>query len=116
MNKLIFLKVKIKSLAEEARIIRKEERKANHQREFELQQELRLHRAGIVRHEAFHSLVAYQYLRGKQFELSFPKCDTESIDWDKVKHTIKKYGSWSISEKFDPEAWLNPDAEERKAG
>jgi len=57
-----FLKVKIKSLAEESRIIRLEERKSyvNSQRE-----QLYLHRVCDVREESRAAQIAYAYLRGR---------------------------------------------------
>lgn len=59
----MYLKVKIKSLAEEARIIRKEESRAKTP---ELKQSLKYHRKWDVRNEARATLVAYGYLRGKK--------------------------------------------------
>jgi hypothetical protein len=64
---LVFLKVKIKSLAAEAAIIRKEEQKRPKigmtGTRFELQQ----HRRYIVRDEARSAQLAYGFLRGKPY-------------------------------------------------
>lgn len=77
-----FLKVKIKSLAAESRIIRKEERKAlgsgrwalkaqkttgEVEAEYERYNRLRHHRVHAVRDEARASLLAYGFLRGKAY-------------------------------------------------
>jgi hypothetical protein len=53
-------RVKIKSLAEEARIIRDEEKK----RTGWVRCGLHAHRIGTVRYEQRHTLLAYAYLRG----------------------------------------------------
>ena len=77
-----FLKVKIKSLAAEGRIIRKEERKAlgsgrwlakaqkpadEIEPEYERYNRLRHHRVHAVRDEARASLLAYGFLRGRAY-------------------------------------------------
>jgi len=82
-----FLKVKIKSLAEEARIIRKEEkREANkyHKRE------LRDHRIGTVRDEARAAQLAYAFLRGKPYYTLEAKVHSEP-NWKRVKDLVVKY-------------------------
>jgi len=103
-----FLKVKIKSLAEEARIIRVEERRANGQKRYSTQSQLREHRVGIVRFEARHSLLAYQYIRGKAFySCESKKADVSKIDWLRVISMIKKYGGRRMAEDFNPETWIS---------
>lgn len=77
-----YLKVKIKSLAEEAHIIRDEERKAQsnyrhlkgrqgreeaYERHVSTFWGLRNHRTGKVRSEARESLLAYAYIRGQDY-------------------------------------------------
>lgn len=62
------LRVKIKSLAAEARIIRNEEgRFPRGQRHHTTFQSLHSHRTGIVRREARHALLAYAFMRGRQY-------------------------------------------------
>lgn len=94
----LFLKVKIKSLAEEARIIRKEEKRCN---SF-LKHELRVHRTSVVRLEARATLLAYGYIRGrtyKQLEGKVtPNHYTDKALCTKAKAMVEKYG-----EVFDPE-------------
>lgn len=80
------LRVKIKSLAEEARTIRKEERRAG----APLRAELRNHRVVVVRHEARHAHLAYGFLRGlkhKQMEHNTP-----AFDEAKVRRMLERYG------------------------
>ena len=62
MKELTFLKVKIKSLAEEAKIIKLEEKRNKLARE-----ELYLHRIQVVRTEARATLLAYGFLRGRKY-------------------------------------------------
>lgn len=92
----IYLKVKIKSLAEEARIIRKEEQKALKQfryfknkgdteqanKCYSLYYQLRMHRIWNVRDENRAALIAYAYIRKKKYsslETYFSKYDPEII-------------------------------------
>lgn len=87
MNEKVYLKVKVKSLAEEARIIRKEEK-----RNKEFQRGLKDHRTGIVREEARHTLLAYGFLRGRSYHQIEHK-DSKAPNWDKVKKMVEKYGT-----------------------
>ena len=85
---ITYLKVKIKSLAEEARIIRKEEQKAlrkasYHRRKqdetqtneaYNLYYNLKLHRHHPVGTESRAALIAYGYLRGLKYsQIEKPK-------------------------------------------
>ena len=101
------LKVKIKSLAEEARIIRLEERRACGRRKAKtgvhpdykvwvgrddvLRESLHRHRIDVVRAEQRVSLLAYAYVRGVPFRAAEPKCATEP-DWDRVRKLVEKFG------------------------
>jgi hypothetical protein len=83
-----FLKIKIMSLAAEARIIRAEERKWPRERDFPLEQRqepgtkarwstragLAGHRRVAVRSEARYALIAYGYLRGMAYRRIEPGC------------------------------------------
>lgn len=86
MDYRTFLKVKIKSLGEEALIIKKEERKSKH-----LRARLREHRIDIVRYETRHSLLAYGFLRGTPYKQIESKCD-QKPDTEKVWRMIARYG------------------------
>lgn len=82
------LRVKLKSLAEEARIIRREE-----QRTFgALREELHRHRVDKVRKVARDTHVAYGLIRGKAIDQIEPGRKSDP-DWEAVEKMVKKYGS-----------------------
>jgi len=81
------LKVKVKSLAEEARIIRKEERKTFGR----LRNLLQKHRRGTVRQEARSSFVAYGLVKGLEYRRIENKTKTEP-DWKVVERMYMRYG------------------------
>lgn len=97
-----YLKVKICSLAEEARIIRRIERKARqsarwlyrHQQPsddaYRLYFGLKEHRKVDVREEARAALIAYAFLRGRAYR----RCETTKRDpkWNRVYDLVAKYG------------------------
>lgn len=108
------LRVKLKSLAAESKIIRQEterlqgcknrEVKYTDHRGIErvrrvayggrwgsLQQELLIHRRSIVRSEARCTLLAYGFIRGRTLEQMEGK-STCPPNWDKVRAMLKKYG------------------------
>lgn len=88
------LRVKIKSLAEEAKIIRKEERRTH---PGTLRNELREHRAGPLRLEARASHLAYGFIRGLTIEqmepkrLPMPEHEHKALH-ERVATMVKKYG------------------------
>jgi hypothetical protein len=86
-----FLKVKIKSLTAEARIIRLEEGRSRGA----LRASLRAHRQWDVRREQRATQLAYGYLRGRARVQIEPGAHTEP-DWDRVKAMVKKYGAASL--------------------
>lgn len=111
---IVYLKVKIKSLAEEARIIRKEENKAKYQRRYlarkqgseeeysianRLFWELRWHREDPVGTESRAALLAYGFLRGRtyrQIEALPQKPKLGKVyyppNWKRVVDLVHKYG------------------------
>jgi hypothetical protein len=98
-----FLKVKIKSLAAESRIIRQEELRSKGS----LRNSLRLHRVNDVRHETRATLIAYNFLRG----IAYPRTEPNALPlnsfyekrlWGRVEVMVKKYGTVPLSEL---EAW-----------
>ncbi|MEE8114492.1 MAG: hypothetical protein V3T23_09055 [Nitrososphaerales archaeon] len=94
MDERAYLKVKIKSLAAEAKIIRKETKRA---KRASIRDGLALHRKGIVRTEARHTHLAYGFLRGREYR-QMERTTHEAPDWDKVRKMVDKYGShldWS---------------------
>ena len=83
-----YLKVKLKSLAAEAKIIRLEETRSRGG----IRNGLHEHRVGIVRFESRHTHLAYAFLRGKEYEQVEKTCKTPP-DWRRVYKMVKKYGS-----------------------
>lgn len=81
------LRVKIKSLAEEARIIRAEEKRTRGR----LRDELHLHRIFDVRAAARHAHLAYGFIRGRTYEQMERKAGREP-SWDEIRRLCKKYG------------------------
>lgn len=99
MKSTIHLKVKIKTLAAEARVIKQEERKAKKRKKTELLMSLVEHRKGVVREEARMTLLAYGFLRGrsrKQIEQT-----DRPVDWTKVKVMSQRYGREFNGPAFD---------------
>ena len=97
MKRNIYLRVKLKSLAEEARIIRIEEQRANLAGKYSLQNSLREHRSGVVRTASRETLIAYQFLRGIPYE-AFERAGSRTVDWKHVYSMVKKYGSGTEDE------------------
>lgn len=100
-NQIKMLKVKIKSLADETRNIRLEERRAlaggTKYRDEVLYTLLRVHRILDVRSEARCALLAYGFLRGRRFDqIERPiKYRNQNPDWDRVGRMVAKFGSES---------------------
>jgi hypothetical protein len=91
-NGYFYIKVKILSLAAEAKIIRKQEQKARSHGNRSLRIGLADHRRGIVRHEARHAQLAYGFLRGMPYKKMEAKCHPGcGPDFDKVKSSIERY-------------------------
>jgi len=92
------LKIKIKSLAAEARIIKEEERRWRYPHP--MRESLRRHRRHDVRAEARHSLIAYGFLRGRRYaQIERPKeawvgheRGSGPPDWNRVRDLVAKYG------------------------
>ena len=86
MDKRIFLKVKIKSLVAETRIIQSME--ARHS--FWASQ-MEVHRHGVIRDEMRATLIAYGFVRGRAYEEIEPNALTQP-DWDRVAKMVSRYG------------------------
>lgn len=89
MDERIYLKVKIKSLAAEARIIRQETKRA---KSLSIKNGLYRHRIDVVRVEARHTQLAYGFLRGRTYQQIEHKAQVEP-NWAKVRKMIEKYGT-----------------------
>lgn len=93
-DKRTMLKVKIKSLAVEARIIRKEEQKPHNSH---IRFQLIDHRKGVVRREARHALLAYGFLRGRtRLAMESRNNANNSFDWHSVKKLVDRYGTYNV--------------------
>jgi hypothetical protein len=86
----VYLKIKIRSLAAEARIIRAEEKKWPGDSTPRLG--LYRHRIREVRTESRTALVAYGFLRGRPYRQLEPKA-RRSPNWERVQRLIEKYGT-----------------------
>ena len=94
----VFLRVKIKSLAAEARIIRQEEgrfRDLWHHQQTGPFLGLKLHRTQDVRKEARSALLAYGFLRGVPYSKIEAKC-WEAPDWFRIMQIVTKFGETQI--------------------
>lgn len=84
------LKIKIKNLADEARTIRQEEQKLHGMEKWNLQH----HRKTVVRDAARRTQVAYQFIRGRDWESCASHHGfTRRSDFSEVSRMVKKYGS-----------------------
>jgi hypothetical protein len=116
----IFLRVKVKSLAEEAKIIRFEERKQHwrfkmakmlsneEQKLSPLYFELKRHRLYDVRSEARAALLAYAFLRNKPLHKVEGVC-RELPNWGRVERLVTKYGPAGAADglKLWTETWVD---------
>lgn len=96
------MRVKVKSLAEEARIIRREEARARTSWEVT---RLREHRTGVVRRAMREALLAYGFIRGIAYGQMEAKA-TEPPDWKNVRQMVVRYGQHSDYRQRVPEATL----------
>jgi hypothetical protein len=91
-----YLKIKIKSLAEEAKIIRFEEKKFKGRPEGSVGRKifwgLREHRVTDVRDESRAACLAYGFLRDRAYHRIEAKCYTPP-NWNRVEALVLKYGS-----------------------
>ena len=89
------LRIKLKSLMEEARIIRKEERRTFGA----FRDELHLHRIMAVRQSARETHLAYGFIRGLKLE-QMEATSHVPPSWEAIRKMIKKYG---------PKGFVEPD-------
>lgn len=107
---LVKLKIKIKTLAEEARIIRKEEKRIKDGKEENKYHinDLHLHRVGVVRRCARETHLAYAYLRGFSYS-DIEKSAKRKPNWDAVAKMVAKYGTIEQNKEF--QKWISEPAE-----
>jgi len=92
-----FLKVKIKSLSEESRIIRAEEKKVAN---VYLMGQLHWHRTNDVRIESRAAQLAYGYLRGKTLKQVEKSADRPEWVDKRAISIVKKFGRLEAREGF----------------
>jgi len=107
MSRATHLKIKLKTLAAEARIIRKEESKAleagrkgrsldrdDYERHYRAFWSLRHHRTGIVRSVARTNGLAYGFLRGHTYAQMEAKCRSDNQpNFDEIEKIVKRFGT-----------------------
>jgi len=90
MDNRIHLKIKIKNLADEARTIRTEEQKVHGMAKWNLQH----HRKTVVRDAARRTQIAYQFIRGRDYESCASHNGFKRLsDFSEVSRMVKKYGT-----------------------
>lgn len=94
-------RVKIKSLAEEARLIRREERRCK--RVAWVAGSLRAHRIYVVRVEQRHTLLAYAFLRGTPYSV-VERMPREQADVSKIERILKSLAGFSQGPEI--QAWV----------
>lgn len=88
------LRVKIKSLAAESVIIKKEE--IRHKKHPEIRASLANHRKTVVRTESRLSFLAYGFLKGKSYKDVENTCKKEP-DWVRVRNMVVKFGQYGLN-------------------
>lgn len=94
----IKLKIKIKSLAEESRIIRRQEQKMRGKNWGPKSAVLREHRLCVVRPASRDTHVAYGYLRGRTYAQLEGSAKTQP-NWSAILKMVRSYGVPQITEK-----------------
>jgi len=109
-----YLKIKIKSLAAEAVIIKQEERKwkfpvftDNVKQPHPMFFALRQHRLLEVRKECRSAIIAYGYLRGRAYDQIEAFC-YERADWSRVAELVYKYGKgqWQTADTTSKQSFV----------
>jgi len=103
MLNLFALKIKVKSLAAESRIIRSQELKLKGKNWCHLARPLQVHRRGALRAEARDTHIAYGYLKGRSYS-QIEATVNRPADWDNIARMVKKYGNTGLAEKL--EDWM----------
>ncbi len=108
MDRRILLKIKLKSLVAESRIIRREERRHKGEDNRFIRGEMEAHRNHVVGKEARLTLLAYSFIRGREYRQVEAKAETEP-DWKKVLAMVERYGDYDARKGFA--AWCDPKKE-----
>jgi hypothetical protein len=106
-ERTIHLKIKVKSLVNESKSIRKEAKKVSGMVKWNLNN----HRTTVVRDHTRHNLLAYGILRGIPYEVMEEKC-YEYPDFKRVFSIAKRFGATDdmiLKWKEDSELYLVKD-------
>lgn len=95
-DRRVCLKIKIKSLAAEARIIKSTRAPKA------LRDELANHRRLVVRPAARTALLAYGFLRGRAYRQLEPTCE-RSPSWEEFRKLVDRYGTRRTDEMSENE-------------
>lgn len=116
---ITYLKIKIKSLADESRTIRKEElrlrtlmRNEPAQRTAQnsgTREGLHLHRVKIVREASRASLLAYGYLRGRKYSVIEGNRTGNWPPLAEIRRLVVKYGGSEVAPDAIKQWWLAKD-------
>jgi hypothetical protein len=94
----VMLKVKIRSLQDEAQLIRRKEQ--GHPRGHQVRGMLMHHRKTVVRTEARSAQLALCFLRGRAYiqaeQFTHPGCDP---DWYAIKRMVARFGHYARADK-----------------
>lgn len=97
-DRRLMLKIKLKSLAEESKIIRALEHKIPGG---QLRNELALHRRGVVRAEAHRTHLAYAIVRGRDVGTAQAGMTMQLLqtlpDWKAIEAMVKRYGVKNVA-------------------
>jgi len=104
MLNLFALKMKVKSLAAESRIIRAQELKLKGKNWCSLANPLRDHRRGPLRAEARDTHIAYGYLKGRTYRQMEDDPKT-APNLENIARMVKKYGTEEFSKSLV--TWLS---------
>lgn len=94
-TKKTYLRIKVLSLAAEAKLIRAEEArwiKRDGKKDHPIRMGLMNHRKWDVRNEQRSALLAYAFLRGRQYKQLERKCYTKP-NWNRIIDLAAKYGA-----------------------
>lgn len=111
--RVTYLKIKIKSLAAEASIIRHEEQQCYDHGPGSLWFGLNYHRRVEVRKEARAACLAYGFLRGRAFKQI--ECSSHTApEWGRVVALVRKYGPLGAHEQVKA-WWQKPEPAQKAA-
>ena len=110
-----FLKMKICTLAAEARIIRHEEQRYGGPKwgPSGIRLGLHEHRVIVLRKEQRACLLAYGFLRGRGYDFVEKDSSLRSPDWEAVERMVTKFGTDDLRDRMQKFAAWKDGAKER---